>query len=98
MTEKWVLAYTKNKNHSDQYHFEDGGWVCYMRGIYDSRDIMSDCVRPSWESSGEYMICLIPAGKRSNSDNDFIAYTDKPHCLQSSARQVSYRGRVQKST
>lgn len=77
MTEKWVRAYTKNKNHSDQYRFEDGSWVYFMRGVYDGRDIMSDCVRPSWESSGEYMICLVPAGEWNGTNHDFVAYTDK---------------------
>lgn len=77
MTEKWVSAYTKNGKHSDQHQFKDGSWVYFMRGVYDGRDIMSDCVRPSWESSGEYMICLVPAGKRHGSDHDFVVYTDK---------------------
>lgn len=77
MTEKWVPAYTKNKNHSDRYSFKDGSWAYFMRGVYDSRDIMSDCVRPSWDLSGEYMICLVPADKIHGSDNDFTAYVDK---------------------
>lgn len=77
MTEKWVRAYTKNRNHSDQHRFEDGSWVYFMKGIYDSRDIMSDCVRPSWESSGEYMLCLVPAGEWNGTNHDFTAYVDK---------------------
>ena len=59
MTEKWVSAYTKNKNHNDQYSFKDGSWAYFMRGVYDGRDIMSDCVRPSWESSGELSLIHI---------------------------------------
>ncbi len=76
-TERWISAYTKNKNHSDQYLFQDGSWTYFMRGVYDGRDIMSDCVKPSWESSGEYMICLVPANRRHSSDHDFAVYTDK---------------------
>ena len=77
MTEKWVPAYTKNKNHSDQYKFKDSSWAYFLKGIYDGRDIMSDCIRPSWESSGEYMICLVPAGEWNGTNYDFCAYTDK---------------------
>ena len=72
MTEKWIPT----RNHS-QAHLQDGSWVNYMVGVYDGRDIMSDCVKPSWERSGEFLIEVIPDGKRSNSDWDFQVRTNK---------------------
>lgn len=75
-TEKWIPTYSKNGS-STQYEFTDGSWVCFMKGIYDDRDIMSDCVKPSWSSSGEFLVELIPSGYRHNSDADFKAYVNK---------------------
>lgn len=70
MTEKWVNTYV-------QYQFKDGSWVNFAKGLYDSTNIMSDCVRPSWDKSGEYRIELVPSGKRTNWDADFVVITNK---------------------
>lgn len=70
MTERWVGTYI-------QYKFEDGSWVNFMRGTYDDRDIMSDCVRPQWNGSGEYLVELIPKEYHNNSDADFVAKVNK---------------------
>lgn len=72
MTEKWIPT----RSHS-QAHLQDGSWINYMVGVYDGRDIMSDCVKPSWERSGEFLIEVIPAGKRHNSDWDFQVRASK---------------------
>lgn len=77
MDRKWVAAYTRNKNHSDQYRFEDGSWAYFMKEVEDTRDIMSDCVRPSWGATGNYEIGLVPAGERHGSDHDFLITCDK---------------------
>lgn len=70
MTERWSGT-------NIQHQFEDGSWVNFMRGTYDDRDIMSDCVRPQWNGSGEYLVELIPAGYHNNSDADFVATVNK---------------------
>ena len=74
-TEKWSPAYNKKGN--NQHRLQDGSWVNYMKGLYDDRDLMSDCVRPSWSCSGEYRIEIMPATARHNSDAVFVVITNK---------------------
>lgn len=74
-TEKWIAAF--NKKGTNQHILPDESWVNYMKGVYDSRDIMSDVARPVWENSGEYIIEIIPADKNHNSDKVFTVYANK---------------------
>lgn len=67
-TERWIPTYKED-------YLKDGTWVNYMIGVYDGHDIMSDCVKPSWERSGEYMIEIIEPGKRHNCDACFVIHS-----------------------
>ena len=69
-TEKWVSA-------NVDFILNDDTWVHFEKGIYDSRDEMSDVVRPIWDNSGEYRVLIIPAEDRVSFNAKFIAYTDK---------------------
>lgn len=68
-TELWVPTY-------QQYHFDDGSWVNFMKGLYDERDIMSDVTRPQYCRTGEYRIELVSKDCIHNSDVDFIVTVD----------------------
>ena len=68
-TERWVSA-------NVDFILSDSTWIHFQQGQYDSRDMMSDVVRPQWNRSGEYRICIIPSDKTNNSDADFVAYVD----------------------
>lgn len=68
-TERWVNTYR-------DIVLADSTYVCFMKGLYDCTDIMSDSVRPAYMSSGEYRISLVPQGAVSESDADFVVYTN----------------------
>lgn len=68
-TENWFPVYKQD-------HLEDGTWVNYMVGVYDSRDTMSDCLKPSWTRSGEYSIQVIKAGNHYSCDYCFEVITN----------------------
>lgn len=77
MDNKWVAAYVGNTKRGESQHVFTDGWVQYMRELEDTRDIMSDLVRPSWGSTGRFEILLIPQGRRHSSDADFRCECDK---------------------
>lgn len=68
-TEKFVSIY-------QQDHLPDGSWVNYQVGVYDARDIMSDCVKPDWTRSGEYIIQIMKPGTRYSSRHCFEVITN----------------------
>ena len=72
MTERWVQS-TKRGS----FRLPDGSWGVYMIGLYDSRDIMSDCVKPIWERSGEYQIEIMKPNTHDNSEWEFKVVTNK---------------------
>lgn len=67
---KWVPAYGKNGRET-AYSFGDGSWVCFYKEVEDTRDMMSDLVKPSWDKTGNYEVLLIPSDKIHSSDWDF---------------------------
>lgn len=79
-TEKWVQVYFKQGSKTlSEMKMGDGGWVLYYRGVYDSRDIMSDCVRPSWDSSGEYEIKIMAPGNDDSYFADMVVTCNKEY-------------------
>ncbi len=74
MDGKWINAYNKKGN--DQITFPDKKyWAHFMQYMEDTRDIMSDLVKPSYSLTERCVIQLIPHGKDSFYA-DFIIHTD----------------------
>lgn len=67
---KWVHV-----EHQDK--LQDGTWLAYCKELEDTRDIMSDCVRPSWGRTGRYEVEVMKSDANNTTDYSIKITTDK---------------------